>query len=128
MSLATHTPIGFIPVTNFVAARAFYENTLGLTFESDDGFALVFRVGPTGTMLRLVLVDNFTPVPFTIFGWEAGNIHSLVGELTDRGVDFLRYTGLPQSTDGVWTAPGGAQVAWFKDVDGNTLSLSHHPA
>ena len=69
MPLATLSPIAFIPTNNPEAARAFYEKTLGLTFESDDNFALVFRVGTSNMMLRIIRADGFTPQPFGIFGW-----------------------------------------------------------
>ena len=129
MSLAQLNPIAFIPITNFEVAREFYETTLGLTCLGDDGFALIFRVGPHNQMLRLALIDpNFKPAPFTIFGWEVDNIHETVGELTDKGVEFLHFNAMQQTPDGVWKTPGGGAVAWFKDLDGNTLSLSHHPA
>jgi catechol 2,3-dioxygenase-like lactoylglutathione lyase family enzyme len=129
MPLTTTNPIAFIPTTNPDAARTFYETTLGLTFVSDDNFAIVFHIGPTQTMLRVVRTRGaFTPNPFTIFGWEVTDIHATIADLASRGVKFLRFSIFEQDEDGVWTAPGGAQVAWFKDPDGNTLSLSTHPA
>ena len=128
MSLADLSPIAFIPTANAVAAREFYEHTLGLTFVSADDFALVFRVGSSQTMLRIVCAPQpFTPNHFTIFGWEVDDIHVSIADLTARGVEFLRIGFFEQDEAGVWTAPGGAQVAWFKDPDGNTLSLSYHP-
>ena len=128
MSLAKLAPIAFIPTSNAVAACAFYEHTLGLTFVSADDFATVFLVGPAQTMLRVVCSGDVTPAPFTIFGWEVTDIHATIAELTAKGVEFSRYSFLEQDEAGVWNAPGGAKVAWFKDPDGNTLSLSYHPA
>jgi catechol 2,3-dioxygenase-like lactoylglutathione lyase family enzyme len=136
MPLTTNAPIAFIPTTNAAAARDFYETALGLNFVSDDDFAMVFRIGPTqtpgeansGIMLRVVRAPAFTPAPFTIFGWEVTDIHATIADLTTRGVEFLRIGYFEQNEAGVWTAPGGTQVAWFKDPDGNTLSLSTHPA
>ena len=127
MSLNTNRPIGFIPTLNAEAARAFYTNVLGLTFEIDDTFALVFRIGPEpGTMLRVVRAPAYTPAPFTIFGWEVDDLYATVFELRSKGVKFLRYGFLEQDEHDVWTAPGGSQIAWFQDPDGNTLSLSRH--
>ena len=126
MPLATLSPIAFIPTNNPEAARTFYETTLGLTFVSDDNFALVFRIGPTQTMLRVVRTGAFTPAQFTIFGWESPDVAADVQALTARGVDFLRFAYFEQDTLGIWTAPNGNKVAWFKDPDGNTLSLSSH--
>jgi catechol 2,3-dioxygenase-like lactoylglutathione lyase family enzyme len=128
MPLTTNTPIAFIPTTAAAAARNFYETALGLNFVSDDDFAMVFSIGPTQTMLRVVRSGPFTPAQFTIFGWEVDDIHATIADLTTHGVEFLRIGYVEQDPDGVWTAPGGSQVAWFKDPDGNTLSLSTHPA
>jgi catechol 2,3-dioxygenase-like lactoylglutathione lyase family enzyme len=128
MPLTTNAPIAFIPTSNAAAARNFYETALGLNFVSDDDFAMVFRVGPTQTMLRVVRTGTFTPASFTIFGWEVDDIHATVAELTTHGVEFLRYDYFKQDDHGIWTSPSGARVAWFNDPDGNTLSLSTHPA
>ena len=129
MPLTTNNPIAFIPTTDAAAARNFYETALGLNFVSDDNFALVFRVGSSQTMLRVVRIPQpFTPFHFTIYGWEVDDLHSTIADLKTRGVEFIRIAYFEQDGDGVWTAPGGAQVAWFKDPDGNTLSLSKHPA
>jgi hypothetical protein len=51
-----------------------------------------------------------------------------VKDLAGRGVQFERWNGMPQDELGIWNAPGGARVAWFKDPDGNVLSISEHPA
>jgi catechol 2,3-dioxygenase-like lactoylglutathione lyase family enzyme len=130
MPLTTLAPIAFIPTNNPAAARAFYETTLGLTFVSDDNFAIVFRIGQTQTMLRVIRAGDFTPAPYSILGWEVSDIHATIAELSDptrnQPVEFLRFSYFQQDEAGVWTAPTGDQVAWFKDPDGNTLSLSAH--
>jgi len=41
---------------------------------------------------------------------------------------MLHYEGLGQDSDGVWATPDGALVAWFRDPDGNTLSLTQFAA
>ena len=129
MTLTHFPPIAFIPTNNPEAARTFYEQTLGLTFVSDDQFALVFHVGPTQTMLRVVRTQGgFTPAPFTIFGWEVDDLRPTVAALTAKGIEFLRFSFFQQDDLGIWTALNGNAVAWFKDPDGNTLSLSSHAA
>jgi catechol 2,3-dioxygenase-like lactoylglutathione lyase family enzyme len=123
--MLTHSPIiAFIPTKDPARARHFYEDILGLRFVSDDSFAIVMDAN--GTMIRIVHVGDFTPFPFTILGWQVGDIHKAVAEMIGKGLQFTRYSFLEQSADGVWTAPGGAKVAWFTDPDGNTLSLSQH--
>lgn len=122
--LATANPIAFIPTADADRARPFYEATLRLPFLSDDGFALNFETG--GILLRVVRVGEFSPHIFTIFGWDVPDVEAAVAELSGRGVQFLHIHGMQQSPSGVWTSPSGAKVAWFKDPDGNTLSLSQH--
>jgi catechol 2,3-dioxygenase-like lactoylglutathione lyase family enzyme len=120
--------IGFIPTRNAELAREFYERRLRLRFVFDDQFALVFHSGgdSDGSMIRVVRVGEFTPLPFTILGWETANIEQEVRDFSQRGIIFERYGFPGQDERGIWTAPGGAKVAWFKDPDGNVLSLSQH--
>jgi catechol 2,3-dioxygenase-like lactoylglutathione lyase family enzyme len=129
MGLTENAPVGFIPTTKPEASRAFYEKTLGLRFESADQFAIVFRLGPEADiMLRVTIVPEFTAQQFTIFGWQVDDIVAVVTELATKGVEFTRYGFMEQDERGIWNAPGGTKVAWFRDPDGNTLSLSQHPA
>jgi catechol 2,3-dioxygenase-like lactoylglutathione lyase family enzyme len=117
--------VAFIPTTDFKKARKFYEGVLGLRFKSDDGFALVFDAN--GTMLRIAKVPDLKPAAFTVLGWQVSNIKKMVGELNAQGVKFENYGMRDQDSDGVWSAPdGAAKVAWFKDPDGNVLSISQH--
>jgi catechol 2,3-dioxygenase-like lactoylglutathione lyase family enzyme len=127
MNLGSNEPIAFIPTRDPVVARAFYEGKLGLRLESEDRFALVFRVGTRpGVMLRVVNTPEFQPVSYTIFGWQVDDITASVKELVASGIEPLRYGFFKQDELGIWSAPNGAQVAWFKDPDGNTLSVSQH--
>lgn len=114
--------IGFVPTTDPVRARAFYEKQLCLTFVSEDAFALMFDAN--GTMIRVACVATYTPAPFTILGWNVKNIRECAMQLQRNGIEFQRFPGMDQDDAGVWTAPGGARVAWFRDPDGNMLSIS----
>ena len=128
MGLAKNSPVAFIPTTKPKDARAFYEKTLGLRFESADDFAIVFRAGTEGIMLRVTIVPELTPQEFTIFGWQVDDIAKTVTELAAKGIEFTRYGFMKQDKLGIWSAPGGTKVAWFQDPAGDTLSLSQHPA
>ncbi len=114
--------IAFLPSSDLDRSCEFFASTLGLTVEEVTPFACVVRT--SSLMLRVTKVDSLSPQPFTVFGWEVANIAATVAALTSAGVDFLRFDGMPQSPDGVWTTPNGDQVAWFHDPDGNTLSLT----
>ena len=106
------------------AATAFYRDTLGCRYVRDDGFALVFDLG--GVMLRIARVPEFTPVRNTVLGWEVEAIGAEVARLEAKGVRFERYENMGQDAHGICTFPNGDKVAWFKDPDGNVLSLSQH--
>jgi catechol 2,3-dioxygenase-like lactoylglutathione lyase family enzyme len=115
--------MAFAPTRDAGKARQFYEGVLGLRVLSQDGFALALDAN--GIMLRVTNVPaDFKPQQFTVLGWEVSDIAEAVSALREKGVRFEHY-GMPgQDADGVWTAPGGAKIAWFKDPDGNILSLT----
>jgi catechol 2,3-dioxygenase-like lactoylglutathione lyase family enzyme len=117
--------VGFIPTTDYEKARAFYEGKLGFEFISLDQFALVMRVG--GHSIRIGKMPNFTALQGTILGWEVSDIEAVVRWLSERGVMVEKYPFVQDQETGIWTAPGGARIAWFKDPDGNVLSVSQHP-
>ncbi|MFB9178320.1 VOC family protein [Dactylosporangium sucinum] len=114
--------IGFLPTTDLERARRFFGEALGLAVEEATPFACVVRAG--ATMLLVTKVEELRPQPFTVFGWAVGDIRAAIAALRSAGVEMLRYEGMPQDTDGVWTTPGGEEIAWFHDPDGNTLSLT----
>lgn len=122
--LNTAKLVAFVPIRDSQRSRAFYEEILGLRFVSDDGFALVMN--SNGIMVRLAKGTNFKPAGFTVLGWEVPEIKKAVTGLTEKGVNFERFPGMDQDELGIWSAPGGAKVAWFKDPDGNILSVSQH--
>ena len=116
--------IGVIPTTDYEQARAFYEGKLGFQFVSQDAYALVLRVG--GHMIRIVKLANYKPLPSTILGWEVEDVGRVVGWLKERGVETEKYPWVTDKELGIWTAPNGDQVAWFKDPTGNVLGVSKH--
>jgi catechol 2,3-dioxygenase-like lactoylglutathione lyase family enzyme len=114
--------IGFVAVSDLARARQFYGETLGLPIVEESPFALVADAG--GTMLRLTAVERPVAAPYTVLGWDVADIASMMDQLSARGVQFTRDEGMGQDERGVWTAPGGAKIAWFLDPDGNNLSLT----
>jgi catechol 2,3-dioxygenase-like lactoylglutathione lyase family enzyme len=123
--LATADLVAFIPTRDPERSRQFYEHTLGLTFVSQDPFATVFTAN--GVTLRIANVYNvkdFKPHPFTILGWHVPDAEAAAAALRDKGVPCERFPGMTQSPAGIWQSPSGAKVAWFKDPDGNLLSIT----
>ncbi|GAA4752948.1 VOC family protein [Actinomycetospora chibensis] len=118
--------MGFVGVSDLDAAQEFYGDVLGLDLVDERPFALVADVA--GTMLRITAVDVPAAVPYTVLGWAVDDIAATVDELAGRGVTVTRYEGMGQDDRGIWTAPGGARIAWFRDPDGNNLSLTEFAA
>ncbi len=112
----------FVPVTDGERAKAFYQDVIGLAVLEDTPFAIVFKV-PGGT-LRLARTPDFTPQPFSLVGWVVPDLAADMAQLRAKGVEFERFPGLPQDEAGVWTVPDGTRICWFRDPDGNLLSLT----
>jgi catechol 2,3-dioxygenase-like lactoylglutathione lyase family enzyme len=113
--LGSEKLVAFVATRDPGRAKEFYRDTLGLHLVSEDQFALVFDVG--GTMLRVTRVPVLVTAPYTVLGWHVREQANVVLE---------RYAGMQQDELGIWNSPSGARVAWFKDPDGNTLSLTQY--
>jgi catechol 2,3-dioxygenase-like lactoylglutathione lyase family enzyme len=124
--LGSSPAIAFLPSTDLNRSRRFFADRLGLAVEESTAFACVLRAG--ATMLRVTKVDELQPQPFTVFGWQVQDVHAVVAALAAANVTCVRFDGMRQDPAGVWTTPGGDQVAWFRDPDGNVLSLTQFAA
>jgi len=112
----------FVPTVKPNEAKSFYQDILGLKLLSEDNYALEFDAN--GTLLRVTIVPELKPHPFTILGWNVDNILSVIKQLNDKNIFCERYDFIKQDNLGIWTSPNGSKVAWFKDPDGNVLSLT----
>ncbi len=111
--LSTGTVTAFIASAQPGRAKQFYRDTLGLRLLGDDQFAIVFDCA--GVQLRIQKVETLRPHAFTALGWQVPSIRRSVSSLAKRGIVFERYGFMEQDELGVWRAPSGAKVAWFKD-------------
>ena len=123
--LGTCDVMAFVATKDAERAKAFYRDTLGLRLVADERFSLVFDAH--GTMLRVQKVQQVAIAPYTALGWRVADLRGIIRDLIRKGVAFERF-GSPsqfrQDDLGIWTAEDGTMVAWFKDPDGNTLSLT----
>lgn len=115
----------FVPTVKPSEAKSFYQGILGLKLLSEDNFALEFEAN--GTLLRVATVKDLTPQQFTVLGWNVDDIVSVIKQLNDKNIFCERYVFFEQDDFGIWISPNGSKVAWFKDPDGNTLSLTELP-
>ena len=120
--LGSRDVITFVATTDAAKARQFYEAAHGLRFVSDDRFAVIFDAN--GTTLRVTKVRSFEAAEHTVLGWQVTDIDDAARDLSSRGVVFERYDGFNQDELGIWNAPDGFRIVWFKDPDGNVLSLT----
>lgn len=110
-------------VDDLDAAEAFYRDVLGVPVEREDEpmGMLHLRLGQ-----RRVLVypkgEAHEPASYTVLNFPTGDIRATVQALADRGVEFLRYDGMPQDDLGVMTG-GGPLIAWFTDPARNVHSV-----
>lgn len=124
--LAAYPLIAFASIVDVERAKHFYRDVLGLTLMSEEPpFALVFDA--SGVMVRLGMAKKLPEAHGTVLGWQVPEVASVVETLREAGVQFERFDGLAQDANGVWSSPTGAKVAWFRDPDGNILSISEHP-
>lgn len=120
--LAAGMMVGFLFTSDYDRAKAFFVDQLGFEFVSQDQFALAMRCG--ANMVRVVKVPNFTPAQATVLGWETSEIEGAAAWLKEHGVAPEKYPWMGGSE--IWTAPSGDRILWFKDRDGNVLSISQH--
>jgi len=120
--LSTAAVVAFVATTDLERAHGFYGDVLGLRRVDASPFANVYDAG--GTSVRVTRVDRVLTAPYTVLGWTVADIRAAIAELTGRGVAFEHFAGVEQDDAGVWTAPGGARIAWFRDSDGSLLSLT----
>ena len=119
-------PVILLPTLDRDRSRAFYRDVLGLTFKSEDDFAIVFETA--GIMLRITPVREFAPHEFSVLSWEVDDVAAQVTDLASRGVVFEKYDfpWMVQDELNIWTAPDGTKLAWFKDPDSNLLAIVQH--
>ncbi len=103
------------------AAKAFYQDVLGLRFITDDTYAMIFE--GKNARVRVSRVPAVMPAQYAVLAFTVDDIDKAVDGLTARGVVFARFGFFVQDAKGIWTAPDGTRVAWFHDPDLNLLSV-----
>lgn len=120
--LSSEDVIAFVATRDMDRAAVFYEEVLGLRLMVREPTALVFDAN--GTMLRVSQVEGHTPTHFSVLGWAVRDISRSLEDLNGKGIAFDRFEMLEHDERGVCTFPNGDQVAWFRDPDGNMLSIT----
>jgi catechol 2,3-dioxygenase-like lactoylglutathione lyase family enzyme len=129
MGLSRYKVAAAIAVSNMDRARKFYEGKLGLSVGIDSGDNLQYRCAEGSVFHVYLSPEHAGNSTATLVGWGVDVVEGVVDELSSRGVAFERYDEGPIITDekGIATFEGGAKVAYFRDPDGNTLSIAQAP-
>ena len=102
-------------------AEQFYTDVLELPLRGKSDGALVYDVN--GSDLRVSPVPSTQPTAHTVAGFAVDHLDPIVTELGRRGVTWERFSGFPHDERGIVVTPDGAKVVWFRDPDGNLLSI-----
>jgi catechol 2,3-dioxygenase-like lactoylglutathione lyase family enzyme len=122
--LGNKDAIATVAVKDIKAAKRFYEDQLGLKpIMAEDHGVITYKTG--GSSL-VVYTSQFAGTnKATSVTWSVGkDFDDIVQSLQSKGVSFEHYDGLPEVTrEGDVHRAGDFKLAWFKDPDGNILSL-----
>ena len=117
-------PVVVVCTRDCERAAVFYRDVLGLTMAYEDRFGVVFNI--SGVTLRISTVADFTPHEHTVLGFNVPDVEATVKAMREKGIIFNIYPGFNQNELGILTLFGGTvRVAWFKDPDGNVLSVTN---
>jgi catechol 2,3-dioxygenase-like lactoylglutathione lyase family enzyme len=111
-----------IPAKDIEKTRRFYEDTLGFTAENESPAGITYRAGQS--RFDLYPTQFAGTAQHTLMGWVVDDVETTVKELSNQGVTFEHYDmpGLKTDANGLAEFEGG-KGAWFKDPDGNILSV-----
>jgi len=129
MGLSEYKVAAALAVSDLDRAREFYEGKLGLSVSIDSGNNVQYQCGEGSVMHVYLSPEHAGKSTATLAGWGVDDVERVLKDLTSRGVTFERYDEGPMITDerGIATFEGGAKVAYFRDPDGNILSIAQAP-
>lgn len=106
------------------AALAFYRDTLGLDASIGEMGVLQLRLAGGARAIAYPKRDH-QPATFTVLNFVVDDVGAAVDDLRRRGVETKIYTDPDLGTDerGIARSNGGPEIAWFRDVAGNVLSV-----
>lgn len=122
--LADKDAIAMIAVRDLAAAAKFYEETLGLEkLDSPEEQVLVFRSG--ASRLNVYRSEFAGTNKATSVMWNVGGeLEAITARLKAKGVVFEHYDMPGMKRNGDIHSGGRMKVAWFRDADGNILSIA----
>ena len=125
MALAKSKFQATLPAADLQRAKKFYMDTLGLTLIDENPGGIAFECGGESGLFLFPSAQAGNN-PNTYGGWDVKDIKTEVKALKDKGIEFMEYdTDDYKTVDSIATVAGGKiQAAWFKDSEGNILTLT----
>ncbi len=120
MLAESHAFSGF-STDDIAAARAFYQDTLGLEVSEEMGLLSIRFAGGGRTIVYPK--PNHEPATFTVLNFPVNDLEATVDALTGSGIAFERYAGMNQDERGIARDDSTPPIAWFKDPAGNILAV-----
>ena len=108
-------------VDDLAKAKAFYTETSGALAHRRVRLRLR-AVTASQTVFVYDKGEDHAPATYTVLNFQTADVDAVVDDLTARGVEFLRYDGMPQDEKGV-AREFGPTIAWFADPAGNVISV-----
>jgi catechol 2,3-dioxygenase-like lactoylglutathione lyase family enzyme len=129
MSLNEYKVVAGLAVSDMDRAREFYEGKLGLSVGIDSSDNVAYRCAEESVLHVYLSPEHAGKSRATLASWYVDDVEGVVDELTTKGVAFQGYDQGPIITNekGIATFERDAKVAYFKDPDGNTLSIAQAP-
>jgi catechol 2,3-dioxygenase-like lactoylglutathione lyase family enzyme len=121
--LHSRRPLPTIPARDLARARAWYSEKLGFTTGQEEADALLYSHGQDRLFLLFFSPEAGT-AQHQLAAWGVEDLEAEVTELRARGVEFEEYDqpGL-RTVEGIAITPVG-KAAWFKDSEGNLLTVT----
>jgi catechol 2,3-dioxygenase-like lactoylglutathione lyase family enzyme len=115
-----------IPAKDLDGTRRFYEGVLGAQVVMEDPGGIIYRSGDS--YFSLYPTEFAGTAQHTLGAFMVQDVEAAVADLRGKGVTFEEYD-LPgvKTVNGI-AELGGTRGAWFKDPEGNTLSVVQLPA
>jgi catechol 2,3-dioxygenase-like lactoylglutathione lyase family enzyme len=125
--LGSHRVFPTIPATDLERAKRWYADKLGLKPTRETPAGVMYMVAG-GTGFLLYQTQFAGKAPNTLMGFETADVEGDVAALKQKGVKFEEYDMPGLKTVNSIASIGKLKGAWFKDSEGNILSISNPPA
>ena len=115
-----------IPAKDLDGTRRFYEDVLGVQVITEDPGGILYRSGDS--TFSLYPTEYAGTAQHTLGAFMVNDVEAAVADLRGKGVTFEEYDMPGLKTVNGIAELGGFKGAWFKDPEGNILSVVQTPA